>query len=249
MRADICEYLDWDSAFFGFRVARLAEGRLTADRAASAIDWCEANRIDCLYFLAPSADAETAAIAQSAAFQFVDIRVTLERCLPAEDGNTSAVRAFQVSDGDRLRSIASACHGDSRFYHDPRFPRSSCDLLYATWIERSFNGWADAVLVADSGGEPAGYISCHLSPSGVGSIGLVGVDREFQGRGLGGQLIDASLGYFHRNGMKQATVVTQGRNILSQRLFQRRGFLTRSVQLWYHRWFSSLRHDSLSHPI
>jgi hypothetical protein len=32
-------------------------------------------------------------------------------------------------------------------------------------------------------------------------------------------------------------VVTQGRNSKAQRLYERCGFLTRSVQLWYHRWF------------
>jgi len=32
-------------------------------------------------------------------------------------------------------------------------------------------------------------------------------------------------------------VVTQGRNLAAQRLYQRNGFVTASLQLWYHRWF------------
>jgi ribosomal protein S18 acetylase RimI-like enzyme len=39
--------------------------------------------------------------------------------------------------------------------------------------------------------------------------------------------------------MRVATVVTQGRNIASQRLYQKHGFVTQSIQLWYHRWTSA----------
>jgi ribosomal protein S18 acetylase RimI-like enzyme len=58
---------------------------------------------------------------------------------------------------------------------------------------------------------------------------------------LGRQLIDSSLEYFRQNGVERATVVTQGRNVDSHRLYERCGFLTQSVQLWYHCWFRSDR--------
>jgi hypothetical protein len=31
-------------------------------------------------------------------------------------------------------------------------------------------------------------------------------------------------------------VVTQGRNVRAQRLYQAHGLLTRSIGLWFHRW-------------
>ncbi len=242
MRTEICEYLEWDSQFFGHRIARLTEDRLTRDRAIVALEWCQTNHIDCLYFLAASNHSCTVALAEFYHFHFVDVRLTFDRPLSPEAGDVPDVRVFQPSDGPRLRAIAAVSHRDSRFYYDQELPHSRCDALYATWIERSFSGWADAVLVAAANDKPAGYVTCHLSPSGVGSIGLLGVDPECQGRGLGRQLVDASLQYFHRNGMKQVTVVTQGRNVASQRLYQQCGFRTLAVQLWYHLW---LRRESL----
>ncbi len=236
----VAEYLPWDSQFFGVRIARLAGHRLTTEVAAEAESWCHANRIDCLYFLADADDAVTVTIAEARAFHFADLRVTLERPL---DNNpappTPAIRMLSPEDLPRLRGIARASHRDSRFYYDPRFPRSRCDALYDAWIERSAGGWADAVLVAECDSVAAGYLSCHLSQSGAGSIGLIAVAPEYQGKGLGRQLIVASLAYFREHGMACATVVTQGRNIPSQRLYQRSGFVTRSVQLWYHRWFTT----------
>lgn len=234
-----CEYLEWDSQFFGVRIARLTEARLTPGSAAAARQWCRANEIDCLYFLADANDLETVRLAQLHAFQLVDIRLTLERQLGDGIGPATAVRPFQPTDGGALRAIARVSHGDSRFYYDPRFARERCDALYEAWIERSFGGWADAVLVAEWEGAPAGYISCHRTSGEVGSIGLFAVVREHQRRGLGRQLVAAALEYFRQNGMKQATVVTQGRNVASQRIYQRCGFITQAVQLWYHGWFET----------
>jgi len=233
----VCEYLEWDSQFFGLRIARLTEPRLTSSSVASARRWCRTHQIDCLYFLADSDDAETVMIAQVNAFQLVDLRLTLEHGLNGEIEPAPAVRAFQIADAVPLRAIARVSHRDSRFYYDKRFVRQQCDALYEAWIERSFGGWADAVLVAEWDGAPAGYITCHLAKE-VGSIGLFAVAPENQRRGLGQQLVAAALEYFRQNGMKQVTVVTQGRNVGSQRVYQHCGFLTQSIRLWYHCWFN-----------
>lgn len=236
--AGVCEYLEWDSQFFGLRIARQTGSRLTRDGVAGATRWCKANAIDCLYFLADSGDAQTVRLAQAHGFQLVNVRVTLGRT-SGHPGPAPAVRPFQPADAPELRRIARVSHRDSRFYYDARFPQWQCDALYETWIERSFNGWADSVLVAECEGVPAGYVSCHLAPPSGGSIGLIAVSRHYRRRGLGRQLVDASLEYFGRNGVQHATVVTQGRNIDSQRLYHCCGFLTQSVQLWYHCWFST----------
>ena len=234
-----CEYLDWDSQFFGLRIARLTEHRLTREGVAAADRWCKTNAVDCLYFLADSGDAQTESLAKAYGFQLVDIRVTMGR-VPGHSGPTPAVRPFLPADAASLRAIARVSHRDSRFYHDARFPRWQCDALYETWIDSSSSGWADTVLVAECDGAPAGYVSCHLAPPSGGSIGLVAVAQDYQRRGLGRQLVDASLDYFRRHRVARATVVTQERNVASQRLYQRCGFVTESVQLWYHRWFGRI---------
>ncbi len=237
MPEGICEYLEWDSNFFGVRIARMAGHALTADHAQAVGQWCAAQRIDCLYFLARSDDALTTDVARERGYQLVDIRVTFERERFDDNIVTPDIRPFVASDRPALRQIARTSHNDSRFYYDSRFPRARCDELYEAWIERSCDGWADAVLVAEHEGRLCGYISCHLTPSGAGSIGLVAVAADARGQGLGSRLVYAALNYFSSKGASRATVVTQGRNIQSQRLYQRCGFLTQSVQLWYHRWF------------
>ena len=236
MHMGICEYLEWDSSFFGIRIARLSGHRLTREGAEEAARWCFENRIDCAYFLADADDPETAFVAQRSGFDYLDTRLTLECPVPGSVPPPPSVRPFQASDAEPLRAIARVSHRDSRFYFDPRFPRERCDALYEAWIERSAAGWADAVLVAECDGEAAGYVSCHLGLD-TGSIGLLAVAPARQGRGMGRRLVEAALVFFKARGMSRATVVTQGRNVASQRLYQGCGFRTHAVQLWYHRWF------------
>jgi dTDP-4-amino-4,6-dideoxy-D-galactose acyltransferase len=236
----ICERLEWDSQFFGRRIARFKGAFLTEPDIDNIRIWCEDNRIDCLYFLANSTDARTSRLAERNNFNLVDIRVTLEITLKAKPATSQAglnVRSALARDIPMLQTIARASHRDSRFYYDGNFPGSLCDALYEVWIEKSCRGWAQTVLVAEDGGEPVGYISCHLPTPTTGKIGLVGVGQKAQGKGLGKGLVDAALRSFTEQGVESVMVVTQGRNVRAQRLYQRCGFVTRSVELWFHKWF------------
>jgi dTDP-4-amino-4,6-dideoxy-D-galactose acyltransferase len=67
---------------------------------------------------------------------------------------------------------------------------------------------------------------------------LVGVSEKARGRGLGRELLINAIRWFSAEGVEVVTVVTQGRNVGAQRLYQRCGFTTRSAELWFHRWSS-----------
>jgi dTDP-4-amino-4,6-dideoxy-D-galactose acyltransferase len=242
MKTDhVCSYLDWDSDFFKHRIARVNSRRLNGEILSSVLSWSEENSIDCLYFLADAADRESAVQATDNGFRFVDIRTTFERPLRGEKipGASSApeIRLSVPEDVPILRALAGVSHRDSRFYFDPSFSEAECNALYETWIEKSCQGYADAVLVAELAGRAVGYISLHLNEDGTGQIGLIAVSAEARGHGLGKKLINESLRWFASHGASSVRVVTQGRNVIAQRLYQSFGFLVTSVEVWYHRWF------------
>lgn len=240
--AELCEMLAWDSEFFRRRIARATTHCLRSDTVEDIVAWCSQNSVECLYFLAEVDDPGTIRLAEDHGFRQVDIRVTLERRLdrvpaPQEGSRGGVIRPSAPGDVPALRALARISHHDSRFYYDPNFPEARCDDLYATWIERSCEGYADAVLVADEAGSVAGYVSCHLAEAGGGSIGLFAVSPAYHGVGVGRALLSESLRWFAARGVGRVTVVTQGRNCRAQRLYQRGGFVSRSLLLWYHRWF------------
>lgn len=235
----LCTYLEWDSNFFNLHIASLNRRRLNEQTLAETVQWCNFNRIDCLYFLADPDHPGTPLLAENNGFHLTDVRVTFEKLLAPSEAFPAqgAIRLAREDDLPALREIARNTHRDTRFYFDGRFDRAKCDQLYETWIENSFHGFAQAVLVTDVENVPAAYLTCHLKGD-ESQIGLVGVGAQHQGRGLGSKLVQQFLSWSREQRARRATVVTQGRNLAAHRLYQRNGFVTASLQLWYHRWFS-----------
>jgi len=239
-----CEFLAWDSEFFGHRIARVISHRLDPDGLANILSWCARNKIDGLYFLADPDHDATVVLAEQNGFHLVDMRLTLaldqieKASAPGSGPDSIQIRPAHSSDIAGLENIARTAHGDTRFYYDQRFA-SRCSDLYATWLRRSYEGFADQVLVAEYAGQPRGYITCRLDNNDEmsGHIGLVGVDATARGKGIGQALVRCSLCWFADQGVQQARVVTQARNVSAQRLYQRCGFVTHSLQMWYHKWF------------
>lgn len=237
MTDGLCEHLHWDSEFFGRRIARVTAPELTAETASEVVAAARADGVECLYFLASADHPPSLLAAQSVGFRLVDVRVTLERGLEGVDaGLPEGVASFASEDVAPITAIARTSHRDSRFYADPGFEDERCDDLYQTWIENSCNGFAEDVLVVHGKGGASGYISCHLNDDGSGQIGLIAVGEVARGRGQGGLLVRGSLGWFRERGCDRAVVVTQGRNVGALRLYERAGFLTRSVEIWCHLW-------------
>ena len=236
----LCQFLDWDSEFFGLRIGKIVPQCLTKTDLSQALEWARHQQIDCLYFLCDASAMPSLALAQQAGFLLTDVRLTLE--IQAKNAallsrTQSGVRLARAGDIDALKAIARTGHSTTRFFADPHFPRQRCHELYERWIEKSCTGYADAVFVAENQeGKISGYFTCHLDEQKRGSIGLVGVASDAKGQGHGSALLHAALDWFSSNACAVITVVTQGNNIAAQRLYQKHGFLTRSAELWFHYW-------------
>ena len=241
-----CEFLPWDTEFFGERIARVNGHRLDAPKISLIKAWCLQQSIACAYFLADADDPDTTLLAEENGYRLVDVRLTFEHDLKKLPENTAAqpapgvcIRPFLPEDIPLLQGIARDSYTMSRFYSDTRFSRQKCSDLYDTWIQKSCHGYAEAVWVAEVEGQAVGYVTCHLDrpEPAWGQIGLVGIGAGAQGRGIGQLLIARSLVWFAGQGMKTVEVVTQGQNLRAQRLYQRSGFVSKNLQLWYHVWF------------
>ncbi|HMK71863.1 MAG TPA: GNAT family N-acetyltransferase [Myxococcaceae bacterium] len=227
--------LDWDSDFFGVRIARLEETRLDPEDVAVLEQEVAARGIDCVYLLAD--EALPPARALTAGFWPVDERVTLElEPVPELVLRGGGARPAVAADARALEDIAGEAHRGTRFFTDPHFPKERSIELYRTWIRNSLGGAADAVLVVDDASGPAGYATASVKAGGLGEIGLVGVAARARGQGLGRALVAAVVHWIGERGCTRAQVVTQGLNAVALRLYQGAGFRIARTQTWYHRW-------------
>jgi GNAT superfamily N-acetyltransferase len=236
----VCAWLPWDSHFFGIEIARVLGDTLTADRAARIDQWCRSQGTRLLYFLARSEDAATSRIAEEVGYREVDVRVTFERSLTGDVpvALPTAIGHFIAADLPALRQIARTSYTDSRFYHDGRIPRAKCDELFETWTAQACERHPDQVLVAREGGSVAGYVTSEFDAASLeATIVLIGVAEASRGRGIGGQLVQAAVTLGAARGATAISVVTQQRNAAARRLYQRFGFVTRSIQRYYHKWY------------
>lgn len=242
----IVSILSWDSAFFGFKTARIHTLRLNENIVKYALDYCKREGVDVAYYLSDCHNPLSVKLAEKYGFHFTDIRITfgidLKDYVPRNVGDGFMIRESSVRDIPELRKIAGKSYRDSRYYFDQNYPLEACEKLYSDWIEKSCKGFADKVFVAEMDGRAVGYITCDKKPDvesrrGCGRITLVGVSESAKGRNVGSSLVYNALNWFHEAKMREVAVVTQGRNYKAQRLYQKCGFKTKLTQLWYHKWF------------
>jgi len=235
--------LTWDSEFWGFPVAKINPRRLTPETLAIALEWSRSNEIRCLYFAADPSCRITLQSISDAGGQFADFRIDLELHNQPVKPCQSPVFQFRPATSHDLpytQKIARVSHDDTRFFKDTHFNQDRAAELYAKWIERDLN--EHHLMVAtkiDQPEIPVGYVTCQMESENRGRIGLIAVDAQFRGQGLGRGLLNNALAYFESHGMSQVRVATQGSNVNALRLYEGAGFKTIETVAWFHLWFSN----------
>jgi dTDP-4-amino-4,6-dideoxy-D-galactose acyltransferase len=238
--------LEWDTNFFGRRIGRWNAKRLTPSGLAELDAWRRANSVECLYFLAGADDRDTVALAEENGFHLVEVRLLYERKLSSWDPERRPCEAPQVSvrpsrpeDVPALQEIAKNAYTGSRFYFDRRFSEEQWQAYYRCWIQKSVNGGADLALTAELDGEIVGYITGLVDKDkNEGIYELTGVRDDARRHGVGQELFRSGIDWFVRQGIPYMWLATQGRNVPTQRMVQRDGFVTRACQLYYHKWYA-----------
>ena len=240
-----CIFLEWDTDFFGYRIGRVLGDQLDMKKIESIYAWSENNAIECLYFLANADDPDTIRQAEEHGFKLVEVRLNMERSLKNWDPSTRSkasqdvhIRSIKPEDIPILQEIAKNSYVDSRFYFDKCFSEEKWQSYYATWVKKSCSGGADLVLIAENDDEVVGYITGNITDHQTeGIYELTGVKPSARRAGVGQELFRSGLDWYKENGVDYVWLATQGRNIPTQRMIQRNGFITKSCQLYYHKWF------------
>jgi dTDP-4-amino-4,6-dideoxy-D-galactose acyltransferase len=240
---NLIEKLDWDSNFFGFNVGYLTCMHLTENIMKRVNTFIKKENIRLVEYLCNCHNAESVKLAEDFGFNFVDVRLVFRKQINKIVYSTSnspdsiKIKIATIDDLKDLIPIARESYVDSRYFFDKHFPDERCQQFYEDWLKKSIVGEFDDLVFAAFDKEKAiGFISVKKQDQTTGKIGLVGVHENYQGKGIGKMLINQVFQWTQDNHLQQLDVVTQGRNYSAQRLYQKMGFTTKLVQLWYHKW-------------
>ncbi|HKR05935.1 MAG TPA: GNAT family N-acetyltransferase [Bacteroidia bacterium] len=235
--------LDWDSAFFGYKVALLLQPAFDFNKVSNALQqlkkenaklvyWSPANRIH------ENGDEQKIA---SLGGRLVDIKTIYEISLEGKSADEfkrdERVKEYTdtVTHPD-LVSLAFESGIWSRFKVDERIGKQKFEELYTIWMEQSVTKKiAKTILVTVDGKRLTGMITLG-EKNGAGNIGLVAVDANQRSKGLGYALFQEMFRWFIVHGYKKISVVTQEANESACRFYEKAGFKKVSAQEFYHFW-------------
>lgn len=156
----------------------------------------------------------------------------------------ATTRIEQLNDGHqvplkRLYEMAYIAGEYSRFNRDPQFSREQFQDLYRIWVDKSVDGSiADHVLVAfTDSGDPAGMVTIKKEKNSF-RIGLLAVLPEFQGRGIGKDLVRKAFEFGKEAKVEGIYVATQAENKSACNFYHSLGFVISARTHIYHYWNS-----------
>jgi GNAT superfamily N-acetyltransferase len=250
--AEAATFSPLESERFGVRAARAS---ITADSLPRVLDFCAAEKINFLIARCATGDPAAVQSIEMHGFLLMDTLVyygfdlskpdqsKFDQSKKAilDDARGFLVRPFRAEDANQVRIIAAAAFRDYKgHYHaDPRLERHLCDEAYISWAERSITekAAADEVLVAEQGGNLAGFITLRRNSSHEIEGPLFAVAPEHQKRGVGRALMIHSLAWSHSQGAQRMVISTQVTNVAVQKVWSRLGFAPSHSYYTFHKWF------------
>jgi dTDP-4-amino-4,6-dideoxy-D-galactose acyltransferase len=226
--------LDWDTHFFGCDV--YSERNTTKAKTNEEYEKLSSGTLVYYHCAAPLSAAELTDLEkQFSAVFLADEKITYQKD-PIEAGFMSeSIR--EVSENSlQLEQLAIGSGEYSRFKIDPMILDEKFVELYKIWLQNSLSHtFADIVFSFNEGENQIGLITL-TNKNGVGYIGLISIDSNYRGRGIGKKLIQAAEAYFYKQSISQLRVVTQNKNETACRFYEHCGFKEYSLEYIYHLW-------------
>ena len=125
----------------------------------------------------------------------------------------------------------------SRFKKDVNFKNNEFERLYIKWITNSVvDKNSLVVFIYELDDKILGFVTVDKKSDTHASIGLIAVELNSRGQGIGVKLLNQVKRYLLNNGFQKLSLVTQGDNIPALKLYQKAGFYIEESSFTYHIW-------------
>ncbi len=168
--------------------------------------------------------------------RFLELKLSLpEAHYPDAEHTTLLCRHFQQGDEGRLTQLQNRSFSGTWGYN----------LNTVEEIEYLINMsdcCPESIILAGDGDRILGYCWTTITPEEKaapgtrrGRIYMLGVDPDFQGRGIGRHVLAAGLSYLKSRGVETAELTVDSQNRAARALYELVGFRVSSTTLWYEK--------------
>jgi dTDP-4-amino-4,6-dideoxy-D-galactose acyltransferase len=230
--------LDWDSDFLGYPVARVDSFSKEQREWKVILARLKIQGVKLAYWQVQPYNISFQEFAEENNGKLVDIKTTYSIHLTKNEcfANNSIEILEDKEPNKQLLNLGIQCGAYSRFSIDKNISHEKFEELYRLWIINSVKkSLADDVLVYKFQDRIVGLVTVYEKEK-IGNIGLIGVDEDFRGRGIGKALLNAVKNYFFSKGIQKINVVTQGQNQAAYKLYESAGFDVLEQYEFYHFW-------------
>jgi dTDP-4-amino-4,6-dideoxy-D-galactose acyltransferase len=230
------EELKWDSKFFNKKIGELKVVSEQLPNIETIIEKAKKGGFRYIVCKIQSQQTDLIKLLESSGFYLSDIGVTwavetdkfIYKKMNKNSNIKKSINIAAEKDIPMLKKMVKSLFLESRFYNDPFFSKEEADNLYQTWIENSVKGnVADVVFHIPD----IGFITCKKLPLDIGEIVLIGIKKDFRGKGIGTILIEEAIKWFKMQGLDLITVRTQLKNLNAMNFYVRSGFYIKGYDI------------------
>lgn len=229
--------LQWDTAFFKFKVAEILVGPHTVDAIFSLLNTLQKQKYVLVYIFSPH---EISWEGGTVCPQFIFRKRVYQKKVNQGAGIDPHIHSFTADyPTDSMLKLAVDSGVFSRFNIDSKIETSIFEKLYIEWMVKSVSHeFATDVLTYEMEGKAVGMATLNRQGC-IGEIGLIAVHKEYRKKDIGSKLLTAAECYFTRYNLLRMQVQTQDINKPACRLYKKSGFKIHETQWVYHAWLAS----------
>lgn len=236
---NFAEILDWDSCFFGKRIAKITINDPDEIYIEEKLREYKSLDFDLVYVFLKGETKLPDRLCSLYHCKLVDCKVIYQADVKGEYEVSPFITDYQ-GEPSGLYELALQSGVDSRYRLDDSFSESDFEKLYKTWVDNSVSGLlADKVFIYKQQEQTIeGFVTVKIR-KGEASIGLIATDAPHRGKGIGSQLLSVVKQYAKNASVSTVSVATQKQNASACAFYEKNGFILKNETTIYHAWLKN----------
>jgi len=233
------KHKEWDSNFFNLKIGEAEIHSFNSEDYRHFLKKARQDNYTLIYIY--SKDEISFNRLQKEKILLVDKKVSYIKT--QDKFNSEKIRKIKSYKKDqnyfKVLELALLSGSYSRFKIDKNFSANSFEKLYRTWLDNSLNkSIANDVLIMDNKfNKISGFISYKIINDFI-KIGLISVDKNFHGYGIGKLLMKQVEYIAHREKLSAIEVDTQQINKQACSFYNAIGYKIKNLQPIFHLWLN-----------